>query len=87
MCAVAGAGFADDVLHAYRVEPTSMGVVIADAMRATILLVLSGCAVIGLLVLRGVAEMLDQVLGAVVPPPSPEAGGHARATAHEDPVH
>lgn len=60
-CGVPGAIYASDVFHYYsNVEPTSMGVVIAEAMRATILMLLAGGAVIGLLVLRGVAEMLGK---------------------------
>jgi hypothetical protein len=61
VCGLAGAGYAEKARHWFGVEPSALGSIVADAMMATVLLVVAGAAVVGLVVLRGVAEMLTQV--------------------------
>lgn len=65
VCGLGGVVVASTFLDAGRFGPSELGHVVRNAMVATVFLVCAGGAVIGLVVLRGVAEMLDQVVTAV----------------------
>jgi uncharacterized membrane protein YcjF (UPF0283 family) len=91
VCGLVGVTFALQVRGSSHLDPAYLGAVVAEAMVAVVFLVLAGCAVIGLVVLRGVAEMLNQALQAVAemrsqtgPGAAADARAHARPTRSED---